>query len=57
MKMKLLDENFKEAKDFSDACYGIYENGDIELYTPYDTAYPMITKPEILKLAEILKEE
>lgn len=57
MKVKILDENFREAKDSIDACYGIYENGDIELYTPYETAYPIITKEEILKLAEILKEE
>ena len=57
MKVKILDENFREAKQSSDACYGIFENGDIELYTPYDTAYPVITREEILKLAEILKEE
>lgn len=56
-KIKVLDEKFREAKFFSDTCYGIFENGDIELYTPYDTAYPIITKEEILKLAEILKEE
>ena len=56
MKVKVLDEHFREAKDFSDACYGIFENGDIELYTPYNTAYPIITAEEIRKLAEILKE-
>lgn len=57
MKVKVLDENFMEAKRHSDACYAVYENGNVELYAPYDTAYPVITREEILKLAEILKEE
>ena len=56
MKVKVLDENFREAKDFSNACYGIYENGDVELYTSYDTPYPIISAEGIQKLAEILKE-
>jgi len=56
MKVKILDENFEEAKDSRDAYYGIFENGNVELYTPYETAYPIITAEEILKLAEILKE-
>ena len=57
MKVKVLDSKFKEAESWQDACYAIHDNGDIELYTPYNTAYPIITKEEILKLAEILKDE
>ena len=56
-KIKVLDEKFREAKDYAGACYGISEDGDVELYTPYDTAYPVITKEEIQKLAEILEKE
>lgn len=56
-KIKWLDGDFKEAKHAGDACYWIHEDGDVELCTPYDTAYPVITRDEILKLAEILKEE
>ena len=55
-KIKWLNGDFEEVSA-GDACYGILENGDVELYTLYDTAYPVITAEEILKLAEILKGE
>ena len=54
---KWLNWNFKEVEHFSGACYGILKNGDVELYTPYETAYPVITADEIQELAKILKEE
>ena len=56
-KIKWLDGNFMEVETLMrNVCYGILENGDVEFYTPYDTAYPIISAEEILKLAEILKE-
>ena len=57
MKVKVLDSKFKEAENWQGTCYAIYDNGDVELYKPYDTAYPIITAEDIRKLAEILKEE
>ena len=56
-KVKCLDGDFREAKNSRDVAYVIHEEGDIELCTEYDTAYPIITAEEIKKLAEILKEE
>ena len=55
-KKKWLDGNFKETKRIRDVCYIIGENG-VELCALQDTEHPIITKREILKLAEILKEE
>lgn len=60
-KEKWLDGNFKETEKYRDVCYiirkGEVELCEVELCTPYDTVYPIITVEEILKLAEILKEE
>ena len=55
--VKMLNSEFNEVEDWLDACYVIYKNGNVELCTPYDTVYPIITAEEIQKLAEILKEE
>ena len=55
-KIKWLGGDFKEVKHAGDACYGIHEDGDVELCTPYDTPYPWLAREEILKLAEILTE-
>ena len=56
-KIKRLGKNFQEVSGWKNVHYVVYENGDVELCTPYDTAYPVITRDEILKLAEILEEE
>lgn len=55
-KVKKLDGNFQEAKHSRDVCYVVHENGDVELCTEYDSAYPILTAEEILKLAEIVKD-
>lgn len=52
-----LDDEFNEVEDWLHACYVIQSNGNIELCALQDTAHPIITKREILKLAVILKEE
>lgn len=51
------DDEFNEVEDWLHACYVIQSNGNIELCALQDTEHPIITKREILKLAEILKEE
>jgi len=55
-KEKRLDGNFNETKIVRDVCYIIRED-EVELCTLQDTAYPILSVEEILKLAEILKEE
>jgi len=55
-KTKYLDSKFNEVSRHTEAHYGIHSNGDVELFTDYDTAYPLITREEIQKLAEITKE-
>lgn len=57
MKGKKLNAKFEEVRKFGEVRYIIHSNGDVELITEYDTAYPIITAEEIQKLAEILKEE
>jgi len=56
-KIKWLGGDFKEVKHAGDACYGIHEDGDVELVLEKEREYPIISAEEILKLAEILKEE
>ena len=54
--IKWLDGKFERTEKASEVCYIIHK-GEVELCTEHDTAYPVITRDEILKLAEILKEE
>jgi len=53
---KKLNAEFEEVENWGNVRYVIYSNGDVELLTEYDTAYPIITAEEIRKLAEILKD-
>ena len=55
-KIKKLNSRFEEVEDWRSVVYVLHPNGDIELCTEYDTAYPVITREEILKLAEIVKD-
>ena len=56
-KVRRLDGNFEVTEDVRKICYAIHANGDIELCTEYDTAYPIVSMEEILKLAEIVRKE
>ena len=56
-KIKRLDGNFKEVEGWRDVRYVIYENEDVELTWEKESEYTIISREEILKLAEILKEE
>ena len=56
MEGKKLNAEFEEVEGWGNVRYVVYSNGDVELLTEYDTAYPIISAEEILKLAEILKE-
>ena len=51
------DDEFNEVEDWLHACYVISSTGNVELCALQDTAHPTITKREIRKLAEILKED
>lgn len=56
-----LNSKFERTDSWMDACYAISPNGDIELLSAgdsmkaEDSAYPIITTDEVLKLAEIVK--
>ena len=53
----VLNGKFEIAKKWIDACYAIYNNEEVELYTEYDTPYPIISAEEIQKLAKLMKKE
>ena len=55
-KIKKLDGNFKKTENWRDVAYVLHPNGDVELCWEYDSAYPILSAEEILKLAEIVKE-
>jgi hypothetical protein len=52
---KKLNAEFEEVQKLGEVRYIIHDNDDVELVTEYDTAYQIITREEILKLAEIMK--
>ena len=56
-KVIVLNSKFKEAKKGIDACYGIYDDEEVELYNRFDTPYPIISAEEIQKLAKLMRKE
>lgn len=61
--MRLFNSKFEGVAEYKDACYGVCSSGEIELYSEGvradrgDSAYPVITTDEVLKLAEIVGEK